>query len=599
MPKTGLKSRLNLKKYYMARIVIIAKNTTTPNVSSEVNILKTFDFQNQFDMFKKSMAAKKNTQREDFYETLTIEEKLLERTYHIDVNDKDAKKILEQILKDPNIESAKIDELNILYFTPNDPLLSNLWAMPKIKAPQAWDISTGNSIVIAVCDTGVDKNHPDLVNNIWFNSTGNFGYDFSNNNNNPIDYQGHGTHVAGTIAASGNNAQGVVGVSYNVKIMSVKIFPNAYNSVCAQAIMYAANNGARIINCSWGPATHLPVSTDPVLKAAIDYAYTKNCYCVFAAGNKNIDCSTQFPANYNKVITVGATDQNDQKPIFSNWGSVVDISAPGVGILSTKINGGYLSLQGTSMAAPHVAGATALLLSLAPRLSFSNILYFLRKSSDAISTSQPTINKRLNCFKLLQPSTIQFKRQTQVDTSIGRFALQNAGNHIAFMRWVSNSWVKNVINVWGSVVINGSLEKLGTNKIGGVNSYGNMVNTYGNLPNLSYAPIHETFGLIPGTLRYSNTKDAIFAVNVFNDFVYMRWIQISSGNFGWIMDIISNWTGLVNPASFQLNATDDGIICINNFGVSCHTWSDPNGQTLTDGTKISVAMHSNLNNLIF
>jgi thermitase len=584
----------------MKRIVVTVKNIDFNSKSNQfkidsknVSLTKTFDMESQFESFSKNIDAKGAKNRIKFFESLSPEEQLLDRVYHLDVADKDAEKILASLAKDPNIETVKLDLLNQLYFIPNDPLLANLWAMPKIKAQQAWDISTGSNIIVAVCDTGVDRNHPDLMNNIWTNNLNQFGYDFSDNDTNPADYHGHGTHVAGTIAASGNNALGVVGVGFNVKIMSVKIFPNAWNSVCANAIKWAADNGASLINCSWGPATMASVSPDPILKAAIDYAYQKKCYCVFAAGNNNIDCSTQFPANYTKVITVGATDQNDQKAPFSNYGNVVDISAPGVGILSTQMNGGYLQLQGTSMAAPHVAGGAALLLSLAPRLGFDNILYFLKKSADTISTSQPTINKRLNCFRLVQPAQQIFKRQTQVDNQYGRFALQ-VNNNLAHMQWTGSNWVQNLIGVWGGAIVNGSLEKYSTSQVIAVNAKGNLVVTYGNLPNLSIGVVAETFGIIPGTLRYSKVKDAIYAINVFHDFVYIKWLNQTC-----YMDIITNWGGQIALESFSLYDTEDGIMGINTSGVSCHSWTDPNGQTLIDGTKIGISVHSNLNGLIF
>jgi thermitase len=563
------------------------------SATSKVELVKAFPFKAKFAAFaetsKAGLSAEKSNQA--FYAALTPEEQFFDRTYTTEVaNDAEAEKLVAAFKKLPNVEFAAVNRLYELHFVPNDPLYNNLWAMPKIKADLAWNISKGNGVVVAVCDTGVDPTHPDIFGNLWNDGSGHFGYDFSDHDNNPSDYHGHGTHVAGTIAASGNNSTGVVGVAFQAKIMAVKIFPNAYPNNIVPALMYAADRGAKIINCSWGPNTKLPVADDPYVRNAIDYAFNKGCYCVFSAGNNNIDCTTQFPANYSKVITVGSTNTADGKSGFSNWGTAVDVAAPGENIQSLQMGGAYSWKSGTSMSAPHVSGAAALLFALAPRLSFANLRYFLQKSADPITTTPTISGKRLNCYKLVAPAIQTYKRQTNVETTNGRYALQTTGK-IAHLNWTGGAWVQNVIPVWGPPVLAGSMIDMGGGRVAAVNAAGNMVNTYGGTPLIpNYAPIHETFGLVAGTLRFCVPRSAYFALNVFNDFVYIKWV-----NNQWNMDVIPCYAGPTVASSVELAV--DNIMATNIYGVMGHTWNDANGQVLSDGSKISfnqIGVSSNL-----
>ncbi len=258
-----------------------------------------------------------------------------------------------------------------------------------IDAPEAWDITTGNAgTIVAVIDEGVDISHPDLNDNLWVNTDeipGNNrdddnngyvddvnGYDFANNNASvydpdPVTGRGdeHGTHVAGTIAAEGNNGGGVTGVNWDARIMSLKFLGNngGYTSDAVEAINYAVKNGAKISNNSWGGGGY-----SQSLRDAIARADAQGHLFVAAAGNagSNNDSTPQYPASYNlpNIVSVAATDKNDGLASFSNYGATtVDLGAPGVGIRSTLPGNKYGSYSGTSMAAPHVAGVAALLKS--------------------------------------------------------------------------------------------------------------------------------------------------------------------------------------------------------------------------------------------
>lgn len=254
-----------------------------------------------------------------------------------------------------------------------------------IDAPNAWEVATGSSgIVVAVLDTGVDYTHPELTQNIWRNTeeiVGNgvdddgngyvddvIGYDFAYGDADPSDFDGHGTHVAGTIGAVGGNGMGVTGVAPGTSIMPVKVLNDrgyGSNQRIAMGINYVTlmktrGVDVRVINMSLGG----PNASEAMLRA-IEAAREAGIIIVAAAGNdgENLDATPQYPASYDvdNVITVGATNQRDRRAGFSNYGASVDIAAPGVDILSTWRSGLYHTISGTSMAAPHVAGTLALM----------------------------------------------------------------------------------------------------------------------------------------------------------------------------------------------------------------------------------------------
>jgi hypothetical protein len=257
---------------------------------------------------------------------------------------------------------------------PNDPNFPSQWHLSKIQAPAAWDMSKGSSsMVVAVLDSGVDSTHPDLSSKVVA------GWNFVNNNSDTHDILGHGTAVAGTLAAATNNGNGGAGVAWSNPIMPLVVL-NSSNyadySTVASAITYAADHGARIINISLGGST-----ASSALQSAVDYAWNKGSV-VFAAASNNSNSTQYYPAACNNVVAVSATDQTDSLASFSNYGSWITVSAPGDIILTTTNGGGYASWYGTSLATPVAAGVGALVLGRNPSLSASAVVNILKQNSD-------------------------------------------------------------------------------------------------------------------------------------------------------------------------------------------------------------------------
>ncbi|MFW9894683.1 MAG: S8 family peptidase, partial [Candidatus Thorarchaeota archaeon] len=270
-----------------------------------------------------------------------------------------------------------------LDFVPDDEHYANYqWDLPLIGMESAWEYGFGShDVMVAVVDTGIDYTHPDLSANYLA-----LGYDWVNNDNDPSDDHYHGTHCAGTIAAIINNTIGVAGMA-NVTVFAEKSFNSVGSgstSDSSSAIMHAVDMGADIISCSWGGTSY-----STTLVEAIEYATDHDVMVIAAAGNSNSD-SLHYPAAYEGVIAVSATDQNDNKASFSNYGDWIDVSAPGVDIASTvpyEIKGGYYMLaSGTSMAAPHVSGLAALLRSAFPTYNANTIESLIYESASDLGT---------------------------------------------------------------------------------------------------------------------------------------------------------------------------------------------------------------------
>lgn len=265
-------------------------------------------------------------------------------------------------------------EPNYLYTTtaePNDPDFSDSWGVGAINAPQAWDTASGDGIKVAVVDTGVNPNHPDLAGQVLP------GKDMVNHDDDPMDDHGHGTHVAGTIAAVANNFVGVAGVAPHARIIPVKVLAangSGTNDTIAEGILEAAKLGAKVINMSLGGPDN-----SQTLDAAIQQVERQGVIVVCAAGNDNVN-TPFYPAANDGVIGVAAVDPANRKASFSNYGDYIDVAAPGTNIVSTGFQGGYVKMSGTSMASPHVAGAVAVLLSKYPALRGAQVQKLLQNT---------------------------------------------------------------------------------------------------------------------------------------------------------------------------------------------------------------------------
>jgi subtilisin family serine protease len=308
----------------------------------------------------------------------------------------------------------------------SDSLIESQYALRMLRAGQAWPQATGKGMLVGVLDTGIDWNHPDLAENVWINSgedrnkNGRFdpwpstveiggvfgdldgidddgngwiddviGYDFVDQDVGnvgdyrdrdpvPVDEHGHGTSVSGVIAAVANNGIGIAGLAFEAKVVALRAFDatgNAEEDDVAVALMYAALMGIPIVNMSFGDGVDSPVLADAVAVAA-----EAGCLLVASAGNTG-QVSRQFPAGYNAVMAVGATNEQDRRAPFSSTGPLVDVVAPGQDIWTTAIGGRYRSVNGTSFAAPYVAAAAALLWQARPLLTWQEIRGILRETS--------------------------------------------------------------------------------------------------------------------------------------------------------------------------------------------------------------------------
>lgn len=278
-----------------------------------------------------------------------------------------------------------------------------LWGIHRVLAPEVWDQGyRGQGVVVAVVDEGVDLSHPDLQANLWTNPNPNsatcpglHGYDFVDDDADPSDSGGHGTHVAGTIAAAANG-QGVVGVAPEAKIMALRGlgYFGGTNYMLVRALKYAADCGAKVVNNSWGSGAKSKAYED-----VLRYGTGKGVIYVFSAGNSyRTGNRLSWPVGYSTllpgVIGVGATSNDNRRAGFSNAGPYVTVGAPGAAILSTvpvaqNPADPYAYLQGTSMAAPHVTGVAALLLSAKPNATPEEVRRALEQGANARATGQP------------------------------------------------------------------------------------------------------------------------------------------------------------------------------------------------------------------
>jgi hypothetical protein len=380
----------------------------------------------------------------------------------------DEANFISMLSSDNDIEYIQKSTTYQLHFVPNDSLVSQQWALEKIKAFDAWEITQGvDSILVAVIDMGMDYNHVDLNNNI-FQNVGEIGIDNLGNDkringvdddsngfiddfrgwdftdmvgfpydstagdylewdndpyddiNNSFNAAGHGTQVAGVIAAEQNNLFGISGAAPNVKVLNIRSFSpegTGQEDDAAAAILYAIKMGAKVINMSWGD-----YSFSYVLRDVIRYAYSQNIVLIASAGNSNSD-RPHYPSGYSEVISVSGSNSDDFLAGY-NWGSTIDLVAPAIEILTTDLNSEYKPLNGTSFAAPYVSAAAALILS---NQNFSNeeIEQILKSTTDDIGETgwdSKSGSGRLNLFTALSvtaPANVKFYNPLQ------DFALKN------------------------------------------------------------------------------------------------------------------------------------------------------------------------------
>ncbi len=320
---------------------------------------------------------------------------------------------LPRLVADENIRQAHF---------PDDPLVNQQYYLDNIAAFQAWDITRGDtSVVVGIVDTGAELDHPDLIDAIAYNwddpingedSDGDgyvdnfYGWDLGEGDNDPgINNSAHGIHVSGIAAASSNNQEGIAGVGYHSRFLPVKIDDELGRLIKAyEGIVYAADQGVAVINCSWGSF----FNSGPFGQDIIDYAVLNNDVLVVAAAG-NADNNVPFyPASFDHVLSVAATDSLDHKAGFSSYGPFIDIAAPGHQVMSTWVNASYMRGNGTSMASPVVAGAAALLRSYHPELSALQIKALLKMTADPIDQLEENLpyalqlgNGRLNMFRAL------------------------------------------------------------------------------------------------------------------------------------------------------------------------------------------------------
>ncbi len=312
-------------------------------------------------------------------------QKMLKKTHsHIKRQYRDSMIIKSETMTTRQLMKYFAEHPDSMYAEPNYILLPNRvpndsfyrryqWNLPLIRMEQSWDISEGSpDVIIAIVDTGIDLHHPEFQGKLVG------GYNVIEDNNNPNDDNGHGTHVSGIIAARTNNHEGIAGISWRSRLMPVKAIGADGSGTAfdiAQGIRWATDHGARVINLSVGNYT-----PSAALQEACTYAYNHNVVLVAATGNDATD-QPGYPAAYKEVLGVSAVDHLKRFAEFSNFGNYVDVVAPGVDIPSTYIYGDYAALSGTSMACPHVTALASLILSVNPSLTSQEVMQLIRETA--------------------------------------------------------------------------------------------------------------------------------------------------------------------------------------------------------------------------
>ncbi len=379
--------------------------------------------------------------------------RIVKNLYHIKTPPgTDIESVIRELEADPDVLYAEPNYIYSALAVPNDPGYANQWGLPQINAPAAWDRTTGNTdVIIAVVDTGVDYNHPDLADHIWKDSQLNSGYNAINETANPMDDSSHGTHVAGIIGAIGNNGTGVSGVNWHVSIMALKFLDSAGNGFVSDAIKcldYIArrwdeNENVIAVNNSWGGT-----SFSTPLYNAIANLSSKGILFLAAAGNSggNNDALSFYPASYNlpNIISVASSDQTDYRSSFSNYGKVsVDVAAPGTSIYSTMPNSGYGTKSGTSMATPFVAGLAGLLSAKTDETGYLKLKEWIMNGAARLPQwSNLTVTSgRINADESLRIAVLAGNILPVTNFT----AVRNSGTGFVELSWALPAGVQNVI----------------------------------------------------------------------------------------------------------------------------------------------------------
>jgi len=489
----------SMSQLFFLTCLILITSTTILLAQEKTNYSQT-------EFLVKYKTTSSETARKSFRKNIKADHKRTFKNVNIELWGIDEKSSIEKTIRELKkneiieyIEPNYIIELDEII--PNDPDFYQLWGLHNtgqqggltdadIDAPEAWDVTTSSSsVVVAIVDTGIDWKHEDLVDNIWNNlgedadgdgqilewngsqwqfdsgdinnidDDGNgyvddfVGWDFRNNDNNPFDDHSHGTHVAGTVGANGNNNIGMSGVSWDVKLAALKFLSASGSGSTSDAIScieYAVDNGIPISNNSWGGG-----SFSNALYDMIEYANQNNHLFIAAAGNNsnNNDDILYYPSSYDldNIISVASTDRHDNLSYFSNYGIFnVDIGAPGSSIFSTTPNNNYAIKNGTSMATPHIAGAASLVWGLHPDKSHLDIKDAILNSVDVTDAlvGKCLSNGRLNLNELLNHFGGNLCRQRDSLTLISLYTETGGPN------WTIGWDLNTPIDTWYGIGIN-------------------------------------------------------------------------------------------------------------------------------------------------
>lgn len=487
---------------------------------------------------------------------------------------------------DSDVACYEEDAVRQFDVTASDPDYKDLWGLDQIDASDAWNITTGSrSVVVAVLDSGVDYTHADLAANIWTNANAGsdgfsgdlHGYDFANGDGDPMDDNGHGTHVAGIIAAVGSNGVGVTGANWSASLMCLKFLDSngqGYLSDALRAVNYVTmqhnvyNVNVHVINASWGGTEY-----SAALEAAIDAAGDAGILFVTAAGNtgSNNDATAQYPANYScdNIITVAASTRSDKLASFSSYGATsVDIAAPGVSIYSTLPGGRYGALSGTSMATPYVSAVAALAWAVDSTATVAEVRNAILQGVDRISSLSGKVASggRLNAYNTLliisngsaqgtTPDTTTTSDISTIglyDSSVATFLLKNSNSagaaNLSFTYGAASSGLQILVGDWdgdGTDTIGVYDSTTSTFYLRNSNSSG-----YANLV-ISFGRAHSGWTAIAGDWNgdgkdtiglYDPTRSMFFLRNSNTSGCADLSLSFGAANSGWTT-LVGDWNG--------------------------------------------------------